>query len=203
MHCTTAQLEANLRVILGTCRLVLHFWPFWPVLGPTTTCEISKSPHSEKPRLGDPKLPFRGKLLAKGFANLMGKIGIKHGMKKMRPEKGEIARSSDLPIRLERNAWPCMAGGRRDSTGAKLSAWNAHRRRDGPILGSTKPCFGRPLRVPKRPTQARKKMSDEANPSPLTAQAPNYPRGGAAKALSGPKVKDGSPLADYLKRLVK
>ena len=60
-------------------------------------------------------------------------------MKKMRPEKGEIARSSDLPIRLERNAWPCMAGGRRDLTGAKLSAWNAHRRRDGPILGSTKP----------------------------------------------------------------
>ena len=31
-------------------------------------------------------------------------------------------------------------------------------------------------------------MSDEANPSPLTAQAPNYPRKGAAKAVSGPKV---------------
>ena len=59
--------------------------------------------------------------------------------------------------------------------------------------------FGRPLRMPKRPTQARKKMSGEANPSPLTAQAPNYPRGGAAKALSGPKVKDGAPPADYLK----
>ena len=43
MHCTTAQLESNLRVVLGTCSLVLHFWPFWPVLGPTTTCEISKS----------------------------------------------------------------------------------------------------------------------------------------------------------------
>ena len=52
--------------------------------------------------------------------------------------------------------------------------------------------------MPKRPTQARKKMSDEANPSPLTAQAPNYPRRGAAKALSGPKVKDGAPPADYL-----
>ena len=60
--------------------------------------------------------------------------------------------------------------------------------------------FGRPLRVPKRPTRARKKMSDKANLSPLTAQAPNYPRGGAAKALSGPKVKGGSPPADYLKR---
>ena len=59
--------------------------------------------------------------------------------------------------------------------------------------------FGRPLRVPKRPTRARKKMSDKANLSPLTAQAPNYPRGGAAKALSGPKVKGGSPPADYLK----
>ena len=58
--------------------------------------------------------------------------------------------------------------------------------------------FGRPLRVPKRPTRARKKMSDKANLSPLTAQAPNYPRGGAAKALSGPKVKGGSPPADYL-----
>ena len=43
-----------------------------------------------------------------------------------------------------------------------------------------------------------KKCSDKANPSPLTAQAPNYPRGGAAKALSGPKVKGGSPPADYL-----
>ena len=60
MHCTTAQLESNLRVVLGTCSLVLHFWPFWPVLGPTTTCEISKSPHSEKPRLGTLKPPAVG-----------------------------------------------------------------------------------------------------------------------------------------------
>ena len=60
MHCTTAQLESNLRVVLGTCSLVLHFWPFWPVLGPTTTCEISKSPHSEKPRLGTLKPPTVG-----------------------------------------------------------------------------------------------------------------------------------------------
>ena len=57
MHCTTAQLESNLRVVLGTCSLVLHFWPFWPVLGPTTTCEISKSLHSEKLRLWTLKPP--------------------------------------------------------------------------------------------------------------------------------------------------
>ena len=65
-------------------------------------------------------------------------------MKKMRLEKGENARSSDLPIRLERNAWPCMAGGRRDSTGAKLSAWNEHRRHSGPFLSSIK-AFGRAI----------------------------------------------------------
>ena len=61
--------------------------------------------------------------------------------------------------------------------------------------------FGRPLRVLKRPARARQKSSGEANPSPSTAQAPNYPRRGAVKALSGPKVDKGSPPADYLNPL--
>lgn len=59
-------------------------------------------------------------------------------MKIISPQKWEIARSAELPIRVEKSSQPRMACGRRDSTGAKLSAWNEHRRHSGPILSSIK-----------------------------------------------------------------
>ena len=59
-------------------------------------------------------------------------------MKIISPQKWEVARWAELPIRVEKSSQPRMACGRRDSTGAKLSAWNEHRRHSGPILSSIK-----------------------------------------------------------------